>query len=305
MAKKEAKEFKRTLARNSLYFFSGLFNALPYSVVRALTRFFIEIGFRCTKHQRKIAKESLQIAFGQEKNEGEINKIIRECFENFGQGMIDLIYFMGHPKMIEEHVFFEGQEHLDQALKEGRGVIAVSAHFGNFPLMLLRFARSGYKTNAIIRQTRDLEVEEYFLNQRRKMGLNTIYSHPRQECVESSIKALRNNEIVFVLLDQNFGSGRGVFVDFFGQKAATATGPVIFAMRTKSVILPIFVVRQKDSRHKVMIDPPFILEDRADEKEMVQVNITRITQIIEQYIRRYPEQWGWMHRRWKTRPQDD
>ena len=296
------KAFKRALARYGLYFSSWFLNKFPYSIVRSLTQVFIAVGFRCTRRQRIIAKESLHIAFGQEKSSEEIDSIIRDCFENLGRGMIELIYFMEHPKMISQQVFFEGKDFLDEALKAGRGVIAVSAHFGNFPLMLLRLAQTGYKTNAIIRPARDQEIEKKFLKQRKALGLNTIYSHPRRECVETSLKVLRNNELLFIPLDQNFGSGGGVFVDFFGQKAATATGPVVFAMRTKALIVPMFVVRQKDDTHKIIIEPPLELEGMADDKEMIQQNTAKITQIIERYIRQYPQEWGWMHRRWKSRP---
>ena len=274
------KIFKRSSARYGLYFSSWFLNKFPYGVVCFLTHLFIAVGFRLTKSQRTIAKESLEIAFGQEKPVSERRQIIRDCFENVGRGMIELIYFMEHPVLIKARVSFEGKEYLDQALKGGRGVIAVSAHFGNFPLMLLRFAQEGYKTSAIIRPTRDQEIEKHFLKQRSKLGLKTIYSHPRRECVETSLKVLRNNELLFIPLDQNFGSSGGVFVDFFGQKAATATGPVVFALRTQAPILPMFVIRQKDDSHKVIIEPPLKLEEREDDKEKIFVNTSKITGII-------------------------
>ena len=296
------KTFKRTVARRGLYASSWLLTRLPYRIVRFLTHIFIALGFCFTIRQRRIAKESLNIAFGQEKNPQEINKIIRECFWNLGKGMIELIYFMAHPHLINEKVSFEGKEHLDEALRQGHGVIAVSAHFGNFPLMLLRFAQEGYKTNAIIRPTRDREIEEYFLGLRTRLGLNTVYSHPRKQCVDTSLRVLRNNEFLFIPLDQNFGSDGGVFVDFFGQKAATATGPVVFAMRTKSPLLPMFIVRQRNDTHKIIIDPPLVLEEKENDQETIFINTSRITRVIEKYIRKYPQEWGWMHRRWKSRP---
>ncbi len=296
------KIFKRSSARNGLYISTWLLTRLPYGAARAVTNILITIGFKFTIRQKKIAHESLCIAFGKEKSPKEIDTIVKDCFWNLGKGMIELIYFMSHPHMIKEKVAFEGKEHLDEALSGGHGVIAISAHFGNFPLMLLRIAQEGYKTNAIIRPTRDKEIEAYFQRQRTKLGLNTIYSHPRKQCVDASLRALRNNEFLFIPLDQNFGSDGGVFVDFFGQKAATATGPVVFAMRAKSPLLPMFIVREKDDSHKIIIEPPFSLETKGDDKEMIFVNTSRITQVIEKYVRKYPQEWGWMHRRWKSRP---
>lgn len=296
------KIFKRTFARNSLFVSTWILTRLPYGAVCFLANILIAIGFFVTVRQKKMAKESLQIAFGKEKGPPEIDRIIKECFWNFGQGMIELIYFMAHPRMIKERVSFEGQEHLDVAFRQGKGVIAISAHFGNFPLMLLRCAQEGYKTNAIIRPTRDTKIEEYFQAQRTQLGLNTIYSVPRKQCVDASLRALRGNEFLFIPLDQNFGSGGGVFVNFFGQKAATATGPVVFAMRAQSPLIPMFIVRQKDGTHKIIVEPPLPLEEKGNDQGTIFVNTERITQIIERYIRKYPQEWGWMHRRWKSRP---
>ena len=299
------KRFKRAAARHALFTFSWIINCLPYGLVRALAYALIAVGFRLTIRQRRITMESLTIALGQEKSPEELKKIAKECFEHVGKSMVELIYFMSHPEMIRKNVFFEGKENLEKALKGGKGVIAISAHFGNFPLMLIRCAQEGYKTNAIIRSTRDQKIEAHFQNLRTRLGLHTIYSHPRKACVDTSLRVLRNNEFLFIPLDQNFGSDGGVFVVFFGQKAAPATGPAVFSMRTGPPLLTIFVVRQNDDTHKIIIEPPLFLEEKESDQETILANTARITQIIERYIRRYPAEWGWMHRRWKTRPGRD
>ncbi len=302
MSQNALKRFKRALARNALYFFTWFLNKLPYGAVDSLIQFLVTIGFCFTVGQRRIARESLKIAFGKHKEPSEINQIIWGCFKNLGRGMIELIYFIEHPQMIRDRVYFEGKEHLDQAFQQGQGAIVVSGHFGNFPLMLLRCVQEGYKVHAIIRPARDEAIEKYFLQQRQKFGLNTIYSQPRKECVENSLKVLRNNEILFIPLDQNFGSPGGVFVDFFGQKAATATGPVVFALRTKAPIIPMFIIRLRDNKHRITIEPPIEMQYGSTDQDTILMNTTRITSIIEQYIWRFPQEWGWMHRRWKSRP---
>ena len=297
------KIWKRNWARNGLYATSFVINRLPYSVVSGITSALIAVGYCFVIRQRRLAFESLQIAFGKEKSPEEIRKIAKNCFDNIGHSMIELIYFMAHPELITQKTVIEGKEHLLRALAQGKGVIAVSAHFGNFPLMLLNFARLGYKISAIIRPARDQEIEKYFVQMRTKLGLQTIYSLPRKTCVDTSLKVLRNNEILFIPLDQNFGSGGGVFVDFFGQKAATATGPVVFSRRTKAPILPMFVVREKGDVHKVIIEAPLEITEGSNDEETLRLNTQKITSLIEKYIRKYPQEWGWMHRRWKTKPQ--
>ena len=121
----------------------------------------------------------------------------------------------------------------------------------------------------------------------------------RVTCVNTTIEALRNNELVFITLDQHFGTA-GVFVDFFGKKAATATGPVVLAQRTKAALVPCFIIRQKDDTHIIRFEPAMRLELAESEEETVRLNVQKITSVIESYIRRFPAEWGWMHRRWKT-----
>jgi KDO2-lipid IV(A) lauroyltransferase len=289
MAKWDWKKFRRDAARNGLFIFTGIFKLVPYGLVRAIAWILIGIGYVLTVRLKNIARESLHIAFGQEKTRSEIEGIVKKCFRNFGQGIIELVYFMEHPKLIREHVIIEGQDILERAFSQGKGVIAVSAHFGNFPLMLLRFAQEG---------------EKYFCQKRSSLGLNTIYAIPRTECVSQCLKVLRNNELLFIPLDQNFGSAGGVFVDFFGQQAATATGPVVFARRTQAPLIPIFIVREANDRHRIIIEPPLTLEEDVSESRAIEKNIAKITKIIEGYVRKYPHEWGWMHRRWKSKAEE-
>jgi KDO2-lipid IV(A) lauroyltransferase len=151
---------------------------------------------------------------------------------------------------------------------------------------------------------RDSKVEEIFLAKRSRLGIKTIYSQPRNACVNNTILALRNNELVFIPIDQNFGTG-GVFVDFFAQKAATATGPVVLAQRTGAAVVPCFIIRQKDDTHKLVFETAINLQDGNSSEETVSINIQKLTDIIESYIRRYPAEWGWIHRRWKSKPNEN
>ncbi|HNV23845.1 MAG TPA: lysophospholipid acyltransferase family protein [Candidatus Omnitrophota bacterium] len=306
MARNEAvRQMQRAMARHALYFFSWFFHWIPYSVMRGIAYIFVQLGFLFLIGQKRIARESLEIAFGKEKSPQEIKNILRKCFDHLGRGMVEMLYFMAHPQMIGKKVTFEGWEHLEEAIARGKGVIAVSAHFGNFPLMMFSLAKKGYPVNAIIRPARDPILEKDLLRRRTEEGLKNIYAIPRKECVEQCIRALRHNEILFILLDQNFGNGRGVFVDFFGEKAATGTGPVVFSSRTGATILPMFIIREEGDYHRVIIEPIFELEQGVTDEEILQKNVQRITDIIERYIRKYPHEWGWMHRRWKTKPDQE
>jgi len=305
MLKDLKKKIERALVRWAFYFFSWLFRVLPYPAIKAMTGGLLAAAYFILRRMRQAAMTTLTIAFGQKKSRTELEKICKDCFYNAGRGAIELGVFTVRPSLIKETFSFEGRsrENLDAAFQEGRGVIGISAHFGNFPLMLLYLAQMGYPTNAIIRPSRDEIIEKDFQASRSRLGLKTVHSYPREACVTQSLKVLRDKELLVVLLDQNTGSKSGVYVDFFGQKAGTATGPIIFAMRTGAPLLPIFTLRQGNSDdHTLMIEPHFYLEQKATDEETIQYNVQKLTSIIEGYICKYPREWGWMHRRWKSRP---
>lgn len=305
MLTKEIKtQIKRAIAFYSLKFFCVILRIIPKSSVYSLAELSAKIGFFIAVRHRRIAYESLNIAFGNEKTKAEIKKIIKGCFTNMVRGMFEILAFSHEPHLLDKMVVVEARGNLDKALTKGKGVIMVSGHFGNFPLVLTKLAIMGYKVNIVLRKMRDEKTDEYFNEKRTALGVKSIYTQPRSECVKNIFNVLRNNEIVFMLMDQNFGSG-GVFVDFFGKKAATATGPVIFAMRAEAPIVPAFIFRKTDNTHQFIVEPEIILEQREDKNQMILENVAEITAIIERYVRAYPTEWAWIHRRWKSRPQGE
>ena len=299
--KKIRTSITRFLARIGLYFCLFIVKFTPPCCLYGFAEGIALLGYRFALKQRKIALDSLEIAFGKEKSAQELDRIARDCFIYMAKSAIELMYLMNKPKVLKERVKIVGVQHLDNALAKGKGVILVSAHFGNFPLLLGKLSLEGYKSAGIMRQMRDLKVENIFLKMRNRYGIKTIYAQPRNVCVNSTIESLRNNEAVFIPIDQNFGTA-GIFVDFFGIKAATATGPVVLTQRTKAALLPCFIIRQGDDMHNIVFEPEMALEEGTNSQETVLINIQKLTTIIESYIRRYPAEWGWIHRRWKSKP---
>lgn len=299
--KKIRKNFSRFAAWLGINICSLIVKVIPSSCLYAFAKNIASLAYIFARKQRKIALDSLNIAFGQEKSAREIERIAKDCFMYIAKSAVELMFFFDKPQALKERVQIQGREHLDKALAAGRGVILVSAHFGNFPLLLGRLAVDGYKVGGIMKPMHDPRMEKIFLQKREKFGVRTIYSQPRNECVNNSIHALRNNELIFIPIDQNFGTG-GIFVDFFGQKAATATGPVILAQRTKAAVIPCFIIRQPFDKHKIVFETELKLAEGADSENVILVNIQKLTNIIESYIRKYPAEWGWIHRRWKSKP---
>lgn len=302
--KKLNKEIGRFIGWITLVICSLIIKIIPGSWLYRFSEGLAGIGFIVLGKHKQVAKESLETAFGKEKNAKEINSIIKRCFSCMIKSALELLFLLDKPALLDRKVRIEGKENLEEALSRGKGVILISAHFGNFPLILTKLCLEGYKCAVIMRHMRDRRIEKILFKHRDLYGLKSIYTQPRNTCVEDTIKSLRNNEIVFIPMDQNFGTA-GVYVDFFGKKAATATGPVIFAQRTKAAILPCFIIRQEDDSHKVIFEPPLEWENGRNPKETISINVQKITRVIEAYIRRYPAEWGWIHRRWKSRPKEE
>lgn len=298
------RRFLRFIARKAIQFCSLIVKIIPESSAYDFAHIVAKAAFNIAGRQREIAIESLTLAFGTQKSKAEIQKITFDCFETMAKIAIEFMLFTERPSLVDKYVTVEGLENLDKALAKGKGVIALSAHFGNFPLMLTKLSMDGYKTTAILRYMRDPWVNQYFHSRREALGVSSIYTQPRKECVEKSLETLRKNQILFVQLDQNFGTG-GVFVDFFGRKAATAKGPIVFALRTNAPIIPMFIYREDGNLQKVIIEPEVEIVEGKDPEETIQLNAERLTKIIESYIRRYPADWGWIHRRWKARPKEE
>lgn len=294
----------RLAGRFGLVSCSLIIKVLPARSLYGFARFIGALGYLCLLKQRRIALDSLAVAFGKDKTEKEIIAIARACFNNLAKSAVELLFLLDRPQILKSRVALEGVEHLGEALSAGKGVILVSAHFGNFPLMMAKLAREGYPIAGIMRPMRDERVEKIFQEKRLRLNIRTIYSQPRAACVSMTIAALRENGVVFIPLDQNFGTA-GIFVDFFGRKAATATGPVVLAQRTDAALVPAFIVRLPDDTHKIIFEPRLRLTQEATPRETIAVNIQRLTAIIETYIRRYPHEWGWIHRRWKSRVSRD
>lgn len=277
---------------------------VPLFLLYGFANFVAWIGYHAAAKHRKIALDSLAKAFGSEKSSQEIDRIARDCFRTMASSAIEFFMFMQHPERIRQFVEIEGLPYLDEALRRGKGVVALSAHFGSFPLLLSRLAQEGYKIHSVLRHMRDEKLDKLFEGKRDMMRVGSIYTQPRQESVSKSLKALRNNEIVFVQLDQNFGTG-GVFVDFFGTKAATATGPIVFSMRTGAPIVPMFIYRVKGPRHKIVIEPLIEVPAEGTREERLVSAVAAFTKLIEDHIRRHPYEWGWIHKRWKAKPQGE
>jgi len=297
---------KKIVTRRIAWFFLRLFTAingiLPLRASYALGGCLGALAALAVRRHRRIALESLAIAFPRASLK-ERKKIVHDFFVFLAQSSFELFFYLKNTDKLG-NVRIQGREHLEAALAKKKGVILVTAHLGNFPLMSLKLAKEGFPVNFITRPMRDEKAGDYLYKLRSNAGIKSIFSYPRRECVIGTINALRNNEIVILQMDQNFGTG-GVWVNFFGVLAATPVGPVTLALRTEAAVIPAYIYRESRGKHCIKILPQAQLIERADKDETVLLNVIMLTRIIEDWIKHVPAQWSWIHRRWKSRPSKD
>lgn len=270
--------------------------------IESLTSYGEKLGllaFHLLRGWRRVAFANLNLALGKEKSDDEIHWICRELFKNIGRDMMEASRLDDlEDSYLKNLVRFEGKEHLDNALKEGKGVIALSAHLGNFPLMGARFINEGYSLSIVIRDPENPKIAKDIVSFRDTLGIETIPDEPRLTCVSKCFKALKENRILLLLIDQNAPITEA-WVDFFGYLVPTFKGPVLFPMRTGSPILPMFMRRNSNNLHQITIHPPLTLNITGNAEQDITSNTARLTKLIEAAIREYPEQWLWIYRRFK------
>ncbi|MDD2520537.1 MAG: lysophospholipid acyltransferase family protein [Kiritimatiellae bacterium] len=217
--------------------------------------------------------------------------------------LVEILRFAGgREEEIRARIEVNGEEVVKQALERGKGVLVLIAHFGNYDLMGLFASRLlGYPVTIITKTLKNQRLNELWWELRQKAGLKTLPSH---NAYRACVRALRRNELVGFMLDQNRPSGQGVFVDFFGKPASTTPGLAMMSAQTGAPVVPVFMRRRPDGRHVLEARP--VIEPPPDRKEeTLRACTAAYTKIIEDEIRRDPAQWMWLHKRWKSRPANE
>lgn len=257
------------------------------------------IAFHILGKARRIALNNLHLALGHKKNEQEIERICQNSFKNIGKDMMEVSHFPQYEdSYLKTLVRLEGTDYLDQALRQGKGVVAISAHLGNFTLMAIRLAKEGYPLSIVTKYSKNPKIVKFLTSYADTVGIESIPDKPRVACVAQSLKALKENRILMVHIDLNAPTTEA-WVDFFGYLVPTYKGPVVFSSRTGAPIVPIFSIRNADQRHQVIIHPPLDLNVTEDKQQDINTNTARITKIVEAMIQEYPEQWWWIHPRFR------
>jgi KDO2-lipid IV(A) lauroyltransferase len=276
--------------------------ALPAGAATALGN---GIGWtlaRVVRLRRTYVLETLARCFP-EKTPVERQALYAEICRQQARNVVEVLrYAGGREAELAARLDVSGKEHVEAARALGKGVLVLIAHFGNYALLALQVPRLfGYPLSIIAKPLRNATLNELWWELQRKAGVNGI---PARNAYRASVRALKDNGLVGFMLDQNRPAGLGVFVDFFGKPASTTPGLAVMSAHTGAPVLPVFIRREPDGTHRVEARPP--LPPPADRRpETMQAYTAACTRIIEDEIRRHPEQWLWWHKRWKSRPAEE
>jgi KDO2-lipid IV(A) lauroyltransferase len=253
--------------------------------------------------RRRVVLENLRLAFP-EKTEAERRAIARATFVNLGRMISDFlrIPFLGKEEL--ERIFvYEGWEHFQAALDRvpGRGVIACTAHYGNFEVLAAAHTLRGVPVTMISRQMGKSGANDLWRALRQKSGVEDLVVG-KGSTLSAAGRSLRSGRNLGYVIDQNQQARHAIFPTFFGVPAATAATPAILALRSGAAVIFVLSYPLGDGRHRVVFEGPLSVPDTGDRDRDVLAFIQDLNDRLERWVRAHPEQWYWLHRRWKTRP---
>lgn len=280
-------------------FLSFVFCLLPLRFGLFVGRRFGTLAFLLNKKRRRVAYANLKAAFCKEKTPTELKRIVKGVYQNLGQVLVEVLRFPAIDKRyVKKFITLKGLEKIKEARAKNKGVIILTAHFGNWELGGLVSGFLNLPISVLAREQGHTRLNELLNSYRQMAGSKVI---KKGLSTRELIKALRANEVIAILTDQDAGKF-GTFVNFFGRPTSTHSGAFAFAQKTGAEVLPAFIVRQKGPYHRIDMLGPIGCNDSQDPKKAITLGLQNFSSLLESYARKFPTQWLWVHKRWKSTP---
>ena len=249
---------------------------------------------------RHVGMRNLRLAFP-EKTRRERARILRGVFTSLGRQLAEVCLFPRYTlENVGKVVVYDGFENFERALSRGKGVLFLTAHLGAWELSAFTHSLYGHPLHIVMRPLDNVYLDRLMRRYRTMHGNSTV---DKDDFVRGLLSAMKAGETVGILMDTNMTPPQGVFVDFFGIPACTASGLARIALRSDAAVVPGFTIWDPALRkYRLRFDPPLKLIRTGNDDADVLANTALFTKVIEEYVRKYPDQWLWVHRRWKTRP---
>lgn len=276
---------------------------LPRPVAVALGRLTGQLGYLLAGNLRRTGQRNLELAFP-ETNSANKDRLLRGCFDSLGRMLGEFSQLSRiTPDELRQILDCEGLEHLKAAQASGRGVILFTAHLGAWELSSFALSAFGYPLSFMVRRLDNDLIEGMIDNVRKRFGNQTL---DKNAVSRLALRQLNEGGTLGMLPDVNMLAREGVFVDFFGTPASTTSMLAKLALRTGAAVVPIFVPwDQKRGRFVLRLDAPLDVARTGNDEEDVRRLTASFMSSIENVVRQYPEQWLWIHKRWKTRPEGE
>jgi Kdo2-lipid IVA lauroyltransferase/acyltransferase len=279
---------------------AAFIGALPRFLARAIGITLGILAYALYPRLRRVGKRNLDLVYPG-KSRSEKRRILRGVYVNLGRLLAEFCLF---PRYTAENVarvaVYEGFENFAAADGRGKGVVLLTAHLGGWEVSSFAHSLYGHPMDIVMRPLDNPYVDAMVDRYRTLHGNRTF---PKQDFARGLLTALRQGETVGILMDTNMTPPQGAFVDFLGIPACTATGLARVALHTDAAVVPAFGVWDKHlGKYKVCFEPPLTLIRTGDDEADAVANTALFTKAIENYVSKYPDQWLWVHRRWKTRP---
>jgi Kdo2-lipid IVA lauroyltransferase/acyltransferase len=276
---------------------AAIISLLPMRVVRRCGAILGRVAYSVDATHRRTALANLESAFPA-RSLAELRALAAAMFEHFGSLLLELLKFGTYtPAQMRAAVEIEGEERARQAYQQGRGVLFFTGHFGYWEIQAIVQPLHMHPVSVLARPLDNARLNEMLERIRTRTGNTVIY---RQGAVRKVLRELAANRAVALLIDQHLHTPDAVYVDFFRRPAATTSALAALALRTGAPVIPVFALPLPRGRYRLVyehpVDPP-----HADTPDAVLEFTQRCTDVLEMYVRRHPELWLWMHRRWRDR----
>ncbi len=302
-----SKKLRRKIRYSIVYHFVrsliALSNRLPRISWLKFCGWLGRVGYRFAGQTRRLVIRHLSVAFGDQLKKSEIRALGKKVFEMLGKNTGEMLRATKVETLADLESFLSttGMENYTKAIAKGKGVIFLTCHLGAFDLQVSNMALRGLNPNIIGTPLKDERLNELLWNYRNKYGAIAI---ARGKETFKLIKVLKSGGSVALLIDQDTRV-KSRFVNFFGKPASTPVGATILAMKTGAAVVPTYVHLGDDWKQHMYILPEIPMRLTGDEESDMIFNTQVLTNFIEATIRMHPEQWVWMHERWKTKPGEE
>ena len=277
--------------------------SMPRPVARAMGIAIAQTVYLLHVRLRRVGMLNLSMALP-DKSRREHRRILRGEFTSLGRQFAEVCLFSRYTREnVSQIVVYEGFENYERAYNRGKGVLFLTAHLGGWELSAFTHSLHGHPLHIVMRPLDNLRLDRLIREYRTMHGNTTV---EKDDFVRGLLSAMKAGETVGILMDTNMTPPQGVFVPFFGIPACTASGVARIALRTDAAVVPGFTIWDRALRkYRLRFDPAVNLIRTGNDDADVIANTALFTKIIEDYVRRYPDQWLWVHRRWKTRPEGE